>query len=127
MAPVRVFRSGPVRWAASVPNHCGAATLSLRGGGRRLVFNARLTGLMLVCALLASLRTLIFKIFAPSREFWTASFWLISTTSLFVFLIGALLSLLAPSLGKEVLSRPNLSRKLLSTALITTGVILVSA
>lgn len=77
---------------------------------------------MLVCALFASLGTLIFKIFASSREFSTASFWLTGTTSLFVFLIGALLSLLAPSLGKAVLSRPNLSRKPLSTALITTGV-----
>lgn len=61
----------------------GAALLSLGGAGRRLTFNARLTSLMLGCALLASLGSLIFKIFAVSREFWTAAFWSFVGQSIF--------------------------------------------
>jgi drug/metabolite transporter (DMT)-like permease len=52
----------------------GGLLLSLRFGGAAR-FNLRLVVLMLVCAFVASLSSLIFKIFAVSGEFWTTTFW----------------------------------------------------
>jgi uncharacterized membrane protein len=46
-----------------------------------------------------------------------------STTTLFVFLIGIALTLVAPSLGREDLSAANLAQKAVSTALVVAGLI----
>lgn len=48
-----------------------------------------------------------------------------STTTLFVFLFGVAITLVAPTLGREDLSWPQLARKGLSAILIVIGVILV--
>jgi hypothetical protein len=45
----------------------------------------------------------------------------ISTTSLFVFLFGAILSIAAPGFGEEDLSTGNLIQKALSSILVATG------
>jgi uncharacterized membrane protein len=50
-----------------------------------------------------------------------------STTTLFVFLIGIALTLLAPSLGREDLSARNLTQKAISTALVVAGLIAMTA
>lgn len=50
-----------------------------------------------------------------------------STTTLFVFLFGALLSLFLPGLGREDLSARNLAQKGVSTLLIAGGIYLVNA
>jgi uncharacterized membrane protein len=49
-----------------------------------------------------------------------------STTTLFVFAFGIVLSICCPSLGRENISRPDLMRKGGSAILVTAGVILVS-
>ena len=49
-----------------------------------------------------------------------------STTSLFVFIFGIILSVFFPSLGKEDLSAKNLLQKSLSAILIAAGVVLVT-
>lgn len=49
-----------------------------------------------------------------------------STSPLFVFLIGVLITLFAPALGREDLSPGNLARKALGIALVIVGVILVT-
>ena len=48
-----------------------------------------------------------------------------STTTLFVFIFGVAISLLAPALGREDLSGPQLAKKGLSAVLIVAGIILV--
>jgi len=47
------------------------------------------------------------------------------TTSFFVYVFGAILSLFAPKLGHEDMSRPALLRKGAAVALIVAGVILM--
>jgi hypothetical protein len=49
-----------------------------------------------------------------------------STTTLFVFGFGVLLSFLAPSLGREDLSRANLLRKGGAAVVVTIGVFLAA-
>jgi len=49
-----------------------------------------------------------------------------STTSLFVFAIGAALSVCYPALGREDLSRGNLAQKAASTVLVVIGAILIN-
>jgi hypothetical protein len=49
----------------------------------------------------------------------------ISTTSLFVFLFGAILSIAAPGFGEEDLSTGNLIQKSLSSILVATGAIFI--
>ena len=49
-----------------------------------------------------------------------------STTTLFVFLFGVLLSLFLPKLGREDLSRRNLVQKGVSALLIVAGVYLIN-
>jgi len=49
-----------------------------------------------------------------------------STTTLFVFLFGVLLSWLAPTVAREDLSRDNLLRKGIASAIAATGVVLAS-
>ena len=53
----------------------GTALLSIRSDKRWPAVKLRLTILMLTCALSMSVGSLIFKIFAASDEFWTATFW----------------------------------------------------
>jgi drug/metabolite transporter (DMT)-like permease len=48
-----------------------------------------------------------------------------STTTLFVFLFGVVISLAFPALGREDLSLPQLAKKGMSAALITIGISLV--
>jgi hypothetical protein len=48
-----------------------------------------------------------------------------STTTLFIFGFGVLLSLFLPRFGREDLSARNLIQKSVSAALITAGVVLV--
>jgi drug/metabolite transporter (DMT)-like permease len=168
----------------------GAALLSVGFGGRRR-FKGRLILLMLTCAFALALTGLIFKIYAVSDAFWTATFWafvgqalfgafllalaryrrelaallrrdpapvlaisganetinllgilgwryalllaplslvqaIASTTSLFVFAIGAGLSVCCPALGREDLSSANLIRKAASAALVAAGAILIN-
>ena len=47
-----------------------------------------------------------------------------STTTLFVFVIGTVLSLFAPQLSQEDISRANLLRKAAAAAIVTAGVLL---
>jgi len=47
-----------------------------------------------------------------------------STTTLFVFAIGSLLSWLAPRLSREDISRSSLTRKAIAAAVVTAGVVL---
>lgn len=49
-----------------------------------------------------------------------------STTTLFVFLFGVLLTVFFPSLGKENLSRRNLAQKGLGAVLVAVGVVLIN-
>jgi drug/metabolite transporter (DMT)-like permease len=49
-----------------------------------------------------------------------------STTTLFVFALGTLLTLCAPRLSHEDLSRGNLARKALAAVVVTAGVVLAS-
>lgn len=49
-----------------------------------------------------------------------------STTTLFVFGFGVLLTLLAPSLGREDLSRANLIQKCASALLVAAGIVLIN-
>jgi len=166
----------------------GGLLLSLhpRGGRVRL----RLVFLMLTCALILAVSSVIFKVFAVQDAFWSTTFWTYlgealygawllalpgprrqflallrshtgavlgvnavneiinlggglgmryamllaplslvqaigSTTTLFVFLFGVLLSLFWPRLGREDLSRRDLLQKGAAALLITAGVILV--
>ncbi len=168
----------------------GTLIVSLRRG-RHGRFNVRVASLMLGCAFMLALSSLIFKMFALELEFWTATFWMFagqaifgaamlalpalriefvralrlntaallalngvnelvnlggslgtryalllapvslvqavgSTTTLFVFAIGVLLSRLAPALGRERLGGLDLLQKGTAAGLVAVGVILVS-
>jgi drug/metabolite transporter (DMT)-like permease len=168
----------------------GGLLLSLRFGSAAR-FKLRLAVLMLVCAFVLALSSLIFKIFAVSSEFWTTIFWtfvgqaafggvvlsipvyreeffellwkytkpllainavnevinlggglgsryalvlaplslvqaITSTTALFVFIFGIVLTLLFPALGREDLSRGELLKKGLAGVLIGIGAALVT-
>jgi len=61
-------------------------------------------------------------IFAPLAVVQTIG----STTTLFVFLIGVMLSLVAPSVSRENLSAREFAQKGIAAVLVTTGVALVS-
>ncbi|MDD5179617.1 MAG: hypothetical protein PHY86_05145, partial [Candidatus Gracilibacteria bacterium] len=50
-----------------------------------------------------------------------------STTSLFVFFFGVLLSLFFPKLGRENLSFRNLLQKGLAAVLVVSGILLINA
>lgn len=50
-----------------------------------------------------------------------------STTTFFVFVIGVLLTLFFPNLGREDLSTGNLAKKALGALLIAVGVVLIEA
>jgi len=169
----------------------GTTLLSIRSDKPRMVMKLRLVALMLTCALSWSVGSLIFKIFAATDEFWTATFWSFvgqagfgaalmtsatvraqlsrlirsgagwvlgiscvnelvnlagilgaryalllaplslvqavgSTTSLFVFLFGASLSMVAPAFGQEDLSARNVFQKAISAILVATGVIFIN-
>lgn len=168
----------------------GASIVSIRFG-RSGGFKLRLAILMLTCALVLALATLIFKIFAVEVAFWTTTFWMFvgeavfggallmvgsyraefgtlirdkttallsinasnelinlggglgnryallfaplglvqaigSTTTLFVFAFGILLSVLYPGLGREDLSKRNLAQKGIAAVLVAAGVALVT-
>ena len=49
-----------------------------------------------------------------------------STTTLFVFAFGVLLSWFAPSIAREDLSRNNLKRKIVAAGLVTIGIVLAT-
>lgn len=167
----------------------GGLLLSLHPGGGRP--RLKLAVLMLVCAFILAVSSVIFKAFAVRDEFWSTAFWTYagealfgfglltipaqrrqfivllksntgavisvnavnelinlggglgmrfalllaplslvqaigSTTTLFVFFFGLLLSLFLPSLGREDLSPRNLLQKGLCTALIAGGVLLIN-
>jgi drug/metabolite transporter (DMT)-like permease len=172
----------------------GTSLVSLRLGGElggTARFKSRLAILMLACAFVLALSSLIFKAFALSDEFWPTTFWMFvgealfgagllshapyrrqfasllrenpgavltinaanelinlggglgtrfalllaplslvqaisSTTTLFVFIFGVLLSLCLPSFGRESLSVRELPRKGLAAALVAIGSALVS-
>ncbi len=167
----------------------GGLLLSIRPGGGHL--RLRLVVLMLACALVLAVSSVIFKAFALRDEFWSTTFWTYfgealfgfwllalpgprrqflvllrrntgavlsvnaanelinlggglgmryalllaplslvqvigSTTTLFVFIFGVLLSLLWPAFGRENLSRRNLLQKGVSGLLIAAGVVLIN-
>jgi drug/metabolite transporter (DMT)-like permease len=169
----------------------GTVLLSLRFGRDKAKIKPRLVLLMLACALLLALSSVIFKFFAVQDEFWVTTFWTYagealfgfvllaipkyhkdffsmlrsntaavlgvnganelinlggglgtrfalllaplslvqaigSTTTLFVFVFGVLLTLLFPRLGKEDLSAKSLIQKALSAILIVGGVLLIN-
>ena len=150
----------------------------------------RLVLLMLSCAFVAAVSSVIFKVFAVHDAFWSTTFWtylgealygfcllampgprhqflalfrrhpgavitvnaanelinlggmlgaryalllaplslvqaISSTTTLFVFVMGVLLSLFLPQFGREDLSARNLAQKCASALLITAGVYLI--
>ncbi|HEV2212459.1 MAG TPA: EamA family transporter [Gammaproteobacteria bacterium] len=170
---------------------CGGLLLSLRSGGGGRRFQLRLAVLMLSCALILAVSSVIFKAFAVRDDFWSTIFWTYfgealfgfwllalpgprrqffallrrhtravlgvnaanelinlggglaaryavllaplslvqaigSTTTLFVFLFGVLLSLFWPRYGREDLSRGNLLRKGAAALLVTGGVLVLS-
>lgn len=167
----------------------GGLFLSFHPGGRRV--RLRLVLLMLGCALILAVSSVIFKAFAVRDEFWSTIFWTYlgealfgfwllalpgqrrqfftllarntgavmsvnaanelinlggglgmryalllaplslvqaigSTTTLFVFLFGVLLSLFLPALGREDLTRRSLLQKGICTLLIAGGVYLIN-
>lgn len=166
----------------------GGLCLSIQPGGGRP--RLRLVVLMLACAFIMAVSSVIFKAFAVKDEFWSTTFWTYlgealygfwllalpgprrqflnllrsntgavisvnaanelinlggslgmryavllaplslvqaigSTTTLFVFLFGVLLSLCLPKLGREDLSGRNLLQKAVSALLIAAGIYLV--
>ncbi|CCB64939.1 MULTISPECIES: EamA family transporter [unclassified Hyphomicrobium] len=165
----------------------GALVVATVGAGRP---HHGLAALMLLCAAMAALSSLIFKIFSVAGNFWPTTFWMFfgeaifgccllfvgtfrrelvqmvranaravvginlvnetvnllgslgmryalmiaplsivqaisSTTSVFVFIIGVALSLIAPQWGREDLSRPELERKAAAAGLVGVGVTLI--
>ena len=167
----------------------GGLLLSLHPAGGRV--RLRLVLLMLACAFILAVSSVIFKAFAVKDEFWSTTFWTYlgealygfwllalpgprrqfmklmrrntgavisvnavnelinlggglgmryavllaplslvqaigSTTTLFVFLFGVLLSLFLPKLGREDLSARNLLQKGSSALLIVAGVYLIN-
>jgi drug/metabolite transporter (DMT)-like permease len=167
----------------------GTLLLSHRGGGPRR-FKRRLVMLMVGCAFLLSLTSLVFKFYAVNEDFWTTLFWsfagqaafgfaimtigryrrqflqllrthtgaliavntvnelvnlagslgtryaltlaplglvqaVTSTTTLFVFIFGILLSVFFPDVGREELSGGELVKKGIAAILIVVGVVLV--
>lgn len=169
----------------------GTVFLSLRFNSQKAKIKTRLVVLMLTCAFLLALSSVIFKFFAVQDEFWVTTFWTYagealfgfgllaipsyfkqffsmlrsntgavlavnganelinlgggigtrfalllaplslvqaigSTTTLFVFLFGILLSLFFPMLGREDLSAKNLIQKGISAVLIVLGVLIIN-
>jgi len=169
----------------------GGLLLSLRPGGGRRRYRLRLAILMLSCAFILAVSSVIFKVFAIRDEFWSTTFWTYlgealfgfwllalpaqrrqfgallrtntgavlgvnaanelinlggglsmryavllaplslvqavgSTTTLFVFIFGVLLTLFAPRFGREDMSRGNLARKGAAALLIVGGVFLIN-
>ena len=169
----------------------GGLLLSLRPGGKRRKYRWRLVALMLTCAFIMAVSSVIFKAFAIRDDFWTTAFWTYlgealfgfwllalpgtrhqfaallrtntgavlginavnelinlggglsmryavllaplslvqavgSTTALFVFLFGVLLTRFFPTLGREDLSSGNLLRKGGAAVLIVGGVLLIN-
>jgi uncharacterized membrane protein len=167
----------------------GALSLSIDTSFRFHAMKLRTLFLMLLCAFLLSLFTVIFKLFAVQEQFWSTVFWtfvgealfgvgilmvprylkqfilllrtntgpllainganelinlggglgirfaslfapvvlvsaIASTTTLFVFLFGVLLTLFLPHLGRENLSRGNLLQKGAAAVLVAIGVVL---
>ena len=167
----------------------GGLLLSVHPGAGRV--RLRLVLLMLACAFVMAVSSVIFKAFAVHDAFWSTTFWtyvgealyglallalpgprqqflalfrrhpgavisvnaanelinlggvlgaryalllaplslvqaISSTTTLFVFLFGVLLSLFLPKLGREDLSARNLAQKSASALLITAGVYLIN-
>ncbi|MCL4437425.1 DMT family transporter [Patescibacteria group bacterium] len=169
----------------------GAVLLSIRFGKQPGKIRWRLVILMLSCAFVLALSSVIFKFFAIRDDFWNTTFWTYageaifgvfilaipsyfnqfikmlksntsavlgvnganelinlggslgmryamvlaplslvqaigSTTTLFVFLFGILLTIFFPYLAKEDLSAKNLAQKGLAAVLIALGVILIN-
>lgn len=167
----------------------GGLLLSIHPGAGRV--RLRLVFLMLSCAFVMAVSSVIFKAFAVHDEFWSTTFWtylgealyglwllalpgprrqflglvrrnpgavlsvnavnelinlggglgmryalllaplslvqaIASTTTLFVFVFGVLLSLFLPKLGREDLSARNLLQKSASAVLIAAGVYLIN-
>jgi len=169
----------------------GAVILSVRLRKSAGKIKKRLILLMLTCAFVLAVSSVIFKVFAVQDEFWPVTFWTFvgealfgiiilsipfywkqfvnvlrvnrtavlsinasnelinlggglgfrfallfaplslvqaigSTTTLFVFMIGILLTIFFPSLAKEDLSAKNLIQKGIGAILITAGVVLIN-
>jgi uncharacterized membrane protein len=168
----------------------GTLLLSHRGGSGRRMFKTRLVVLMVGCAFLLSLASLVFKFFAIADDFWSTMFWtfvgqaafgvailciasyrrqlaalmriharalvtinamnelvnlggslgtryalvlaplslvqaVTSTTTLFVFAFGIVLSLFLPQFAREELGSRELATKGVAACLIVIGVALV--
>jgi len=67
----------------------GTLLLSHRGGDARR-FKSRLVLLMVACAFLLSLTSLVFKVYVISDEFWTTMFWSFAGQAVFGFAIMAI-------------------------------------
>jgi len=169
----------------------GAVSLSVHLKKSERKTKKRLIVLMLACAFVLALSSVIFKVFAVQDEFWPVTFWTFageaifgiiilaipyywkqfiavfrvnrtavlsinasnelinlggglgfryallfaplsivqaigSTTTLFVFIIGILLTIFFPSLAKEDLTAKNLIQKGIAAVLIATGVMLIN-
>jgi drug/metabolite transporter (DMT)-like permease len=169
----------------------GTALVSLRPPLQRTRFKFRLVALMLACALMLAVSSLIFKMFALRDDFWPTTFWMFvgealfgaallsiasyrrqfhdllrsnpgavlsinaanelinlggglgtrfalvlaplglvqavgSTTTLFVFGFGVVLSVCFPAGGRESLSRRELLQKGLAAVLVAAGAVLAT-
>lgn len=167
-----------------------AGAFAAGAGGRRRPHNG-LVLLMLSCAVMVALSSLIFKIFSVQERFWQTTFWMFvgqaifgcgllaigtfrrelyellrtntiaivginavneivnllgslglryalvlaplslvqaisSTTSVFVFLIGVVLSIVAPKWGREDLAPRELTRKAAAAIMVSVGVALLT-
>lgn len=167
-----------------------AGAFAAGAGGRRRPHNG-LVLLMLSCAAMVALSSLIFKIFSVQERFWPTTFWMFvgqaifgcgllaigtfrrelyellrtntiaivginavneivnllgslglryalvlaplslvqaisSTTSVFVFLIGVVLSIVAPKWGREDLAPRELTRKAAAAIMVSVGVALLT-
>ncbi len=61
----------------------GAVTASVQLGRQRRAFNGQLAALMLTCAFVLAISSLIFKIFAVREQFWPTTFWMYAGEAVF--------------------------------------------
>src|ERR1017187_9191270 len=68
----------------------GTLLVSIRSGAAHPGFKLRLAALMLTCALVLALSSLIFKVFAVRDAFWTTTFWMYAGQAVFGLVLLAI-------------------------------------
>jgi uncharacterized membrane protein len=181
----------PIQMAGGALIIGGTVLVSLQPGRHRTRLKFRLAALMLACALMLAVSSLIFKMFALRDDFWPTTFWMFvgealfgavllsiasyrgqfidllrsnpgavlsinaanelinlggglgtrfalmlaplglvqaigSTTTLFVFGFGVVLSVCSPAPGRESLSRRELLQKGVAAVLVAAGAVLAT-